>query len=907
MATFNGTTGTDMLFGGSENDTLNGLGGIDYLVGGAGDDTYIVDDSSDIVIEIANEGTDTVEASVSYTLSAGIENLKLTGTATINGTGNALNNTITGNSGNNILNGGLGNDTMIGGLGNDLYIVDVATDVVTEALNSGIDTIQSSVDYTLSDNVENLVLTGATAIDGTGNALANVMIGNSAVNNLTGGLGNDTYVVNNANIDTLGGAISGDSVIETSTIATEIDTVLSSVNYALSANVERLTLTGANNINGIGNALANTITGNVSNNRLDGGAGNDTMAGGLGDDTYIVDVVTDVITEAAGVGTGTDTVVINLATAPATPLTYTLGVNLENLTLGTNVANGTGNAVNNSIIGNALANTINGGAGNDTMAGGAGNDTYVVDAAGDVVTEDVNEGTDIVQASVSSTLSANVENLILTGSAIINGTGNADNNNITGNTANNTLNGLGGNDSLDGGLGNDSLDGDLGNDTLRGGAGNDTMAGGAGDDFYYVDVATDVINEAASAGNDTVEASVTYSLSATSAVGVDDLKLTGSAAINGTGNAIANTIIGNSANNILNGGDGNDILDGGVGNVSGVLQGGNDSLIGGLGNDSLTGGLGNDTLNGGDGIDTLTGGAGNDTYVIDGSDNLVFGEAADGGTADLVQSSATYSLGANLENLTLTGTATNAIDGTGNAIANIITGNDAINTLNGGDGNDTLNGGGGNDTLNGNAGNDSMLGGLGNDTYVVNAPGDVINDAGGTADTVQSFITYTLGSTVENLELQGAAIINGVGNEFANIMTGNSVKNNLNGGGGNDTLIGGLGDDVLFGGAGGDQFRFNGLAGTDSINDFTASLDKLVLAGFGSSALTASDFESVDNDDAAKISTKKIVFSKETGALFYNADGITNDTATPGLGVGGGQIADLVGITNLVAADFIFG
>jgi Ca2+-binding RTX toxin-like protein len=195
-----GDAGTDMLFGGIGNDFLSGgIGddlidggeGGDTMDGGAGNDIYVVDNTGDVVTEGLNAGTDTVQSSIAYTLGANVENLTLTGTAAINGTGNTLNNILTGNSGNNILNGGAGIDTMDGGAGNDTYVVDNTGDVVTEGLNAGTDTVQSSIAYTLGANVENLTLTGTAAINGTGNTLNNVLTGNSGNNILNGGVGKD--------------------------------------------------------------------------------------------------------------------------------------------------------------------------------------------------------------------------------------------------------------------------------------------------------------------------------------------------------------------------------------------------------------------------------------------------------------------------------------------------------------------------------------------------------------------------------------------------------------------------------------------------------------------------------------------------------------------------------------------
>ena len=517
--TLNGTSGVDTLNGGTGNDTLNGLAGNDVLNGlagndrldggtgndtlrgGLGDDTYIVDSATDAIIENLGEGLDNVQASVTYTLAANVENLTLTGTTAINGTGNTLDNVLTGNSAINTLTGGAGNDhldgkagadKMLGGAGNDTYVVDVSTDAITENANEGTDTVESSVTLTLAANVENLILTGTAAINGSGNTLNNVLTGNSANNTLSGGTGadtlvggagNDTYVLDNA----------GDIVTENLNEGTDL--VQSSVTATLAANIENLTLTGTTAINGTGNALDNVLTGNsatntlsggAGNDRINGGTGNDTMVGGTGNDAYVVNVSTDIVTEYAN--EGIDTV--------ESSVTLTLAANVENLTLtGTSAINGTGNALDNVLTGNSANNVltggagndrINGGTGNDTMRGGAGDDTYVVNVSTDIVTENANEGTDTVESSVTLTLGNNVENLLLTGTSAINGTGNTLNNRLLGNSAVNGLSGAAGNDTLEG-MG--------GADTLTGGAGNDTYVLGRG---YAADT---VVENDATAGN----------------------------------------------------------------------------------------------------------------------------------------------------------------------------------------------------------------------------------------------------------------------------------------------------------------------------------------------------------------------------------------------------------------------
>jgi serralysin len=373
-----------------------------------------------------------------------------------------------------------GADTFLGGLGNDIYVI-LGIDQIIENSGEGIDTVWSNTSYSLSlvSNVENLYLFGADSISATGNTLSNGLLGNIGNNILNGGSGNDT-MAGGVGDDTYSVNAVGDVVIENT--AAGFDTVESSISHTLAANVEHLTLTGSGNATANGNTLANSLTGNSGNNTLNGGTGNDTMTGGLGNDTYVVNAAGDVVTEAAAAGTD----LVQASTS------HTLGANVENLTLtGTGHSSGNGNTLNNILTGNVGNNNLNGGTGNDTMVGGAGNDSYSVNAAGDVVTEGAGAGTDSVSASLSYTLGANVENLMLTGAGNAIGTGNTLNNKITGNSGNNTLSG------------ND------GADTLSGGTGNDTLTGGTGIDVFDYNALTDaadgITDFTAGAGGDKID------------------------------------------------------------------------------------------------------------------------------------------------------------------------------------------------------------------------------------------------------------------------------------------------------------------------------------------------------------------------------------------------------------------
>ena len=563
---------------------------------------------------MVNSGTVTVVASggtgsvAGIYLGDGLYDSQFVNSGTIsvtgNGTGNGLDNVITagdgnnvltglggndtlnagagtdrlyGGSGNDVLQGGAGGDKMWGGAGDDIYYVDYRLDLVTELAGEGVDTVYASIDYVMTDNVERLVMVQTNLLkllSGTGNALDNDIQGSGYKNTLDGGFGNDTLHGGGASDTLIGG--SGDDWLDgggsndvmaggagddtyvvdlfdvpwvqdtvTELAGEGIDTVMASVTYVLGDNVENLSLLEGGKYAGTGNALDNHILGNASvntltgldgNDALDGGLGADTLVGGLGDDSYYVDNRGDVVTELAS--QGRDTVYSGV--------TYTLSANVELLVLtglGNNSA--TGNALDNSLTGNSGDNVLDGKAGADTMTGGLGNDSYIVDNAGDVIVEAASEGSDSVTSSISFSLAGRfVENLTLSGSGNTAGIGNTFNNVLTGNAGSN---------SLDGGVGNDILDGK---------AGADTMTGGFGDDVFYVDNIADSVVEIAGQGNDAILASVTYSLTGRF---VETLTLTGSGAVDATGNSQANVLNGNAGNNHLDGGYGHDVLTGGLG------------------------------------------------------------------------------------------------------------------------------------------------------------------------------------------------------------------------------------------------------------------------------------------------------------------------------------------------------
>jgi len=773
-------TGNDLdnhLTGNAGGNRLDGGTGADTMAGGQGNDTYVVDQAGDVVTEALAEGVDTVISGIDYTLGANLENLALSGTSNLNGTGNDLDNVIVGNAGDNVLDGGTGADTLAGSAGSDTYLVDNAGDTVTERSNEGTDSVFASVTYALTANVENLTLTDMANIDATGNELANTLAGNSGANRLdggagadtmAGGAGDDTYVVDNA----------GDTVAEFLSGGT--DAVLASVSFVLPEHVENLTMTGNAAIDATGNALNNQLVGNDAANVLNGAAGADTMSGGSGDDVYYIDSLADRVMET--VAGGYDTV--------RTMVSLTVPDNVERIELlGSANLDATGNALDNVLVGNSGANRLDGGLGADAMLGGAGNDTYIVDNAGDTITEEANAGTDSVLSSVTYALSANVENLTLTGSATINGTGNTLNNVLSGNS---------------------------GRNILDGGSGADTMAGGAGDDDYIVDNVSDTVTEFAFGGTDTIYSSVSYVLPEN----VENLTLTGTDNINAGGNGANNTLIGNAANNVIAGGAGNDLLDG---------RAGNDTYL----------------INVGDGLDRIEDSAGTDTVrfgtglALDNvalrvtQDNGIYTahvrmlnsggcEQQDAGFDFVVTRDANGSYVSPIEVFTFSDGSVRTFDdlliktvytyGTSKS-QTIITGrNDDViyagssrNTVFAGSGNDiiyagsqgdTVYGEGGNDYLQGNTGDDTLDGGCGYDILAGSNGRDLLRDMGGN-----------------------------------NALLGGVQDDRVEAGLGNDFIAGGYHNDTIIAGGGANIIAINRGDGNDTLLATAGATNTLSLGG----------------------------------------------------------------------------
>ena len=771
-----GSSGNDLLSGGAGNDLLMGGSGVDTLIGGIGNDIYVVNDGRDVVLEELSEGHDRVEAYSNYTLADNVEDLTLTGSNDINGSGNDSDNKIIGNygsnilrgfegndtlsggDGNDILDGGSGKDNLIGGAGNDTYIVDDLEDEVIEEYSEGQDTVQTGLNYTLVSNVENLQLTGTNAVTGAGNDLDNHIKGNSSDNILEGRSGDDALygeagndiLVGGAGDDYLSGGLGSDVYLYEAGFGSDIidnyydpntspfdvirfdDSVPASAVRAL-RNGQDLLL----RVESSGDQIR------VRNYFSNYGRGNSIINEVQFADGTIWDVPT--IKELVQVATsGNDEL---------------HGYEMHDAL--------SGMAGNDSLYGEAGNDTLSGGVGNDTLDGGAGSDTYVFnkgDGQDTINNYDTSAGRlDVLQLG-EGIVTEDVTARRVSNNLVLNFKDSTDSITVTNYFYNEpnysyrldeirfhdgtvwnvalvkekVLAGTEGADTLIGYLGNDSISGLGGNDKITGGTGNDLLAGDEGDDLLYA-------------------------------------------------------------------GEGDDTLLGGVGNDNLYGEAGNDTITGGLGNDTLDAGAGSDTyvFNKGDGQDTIN----NYDTSAGRVDVLQLGEGIV--TEDVTARRVSNNLVLNFKDSTDSITVTNYFynepnysyrldeirfhDGT---VWNVALVKEKV--LAGTEGADTLIGYLGNDSISGLGGNDKITGGTGND-LLAGDEGDDLLYAGEGDDT----------------------LLGGVGND------------NLYGEAGNDTITGSLGNDTLDGGAGSDTYVFNKGDGQDTINNYDTSAGRVDVLQLG--------------------------------------------------------------------------
>ncbi len=704
-----GLAGNDVLTGLSGNDLLDGGKGADRMTGGRGNDTFIVDSTGDRAIESAGGGIDTVKASVTFTLGSQVEKLTLTGSKAINGTGNALGNTIlgnnaantlkgqggsdilTGNGGDDTLDGGSGVDTMRGGLGNDTYVVDSASDVVIEAAGQGTDTVRSTVTYSLGADVENLVLLGAAAINGTGNVLANTITGNSAANTLDGREGDDVLIGGGGGDTLIGGNGTGDvASYETSTTGI-VALMAPYLGFAANGDAAGDTYDGIENLRGTNNTTTATITGSIivndllvgdsginvleglaGNDALDGGDGADILRGGAGEDIAVY-----LFSNGVTVFLGNPSANTNEAEGD----TYDSIEHVMGAFLSSDELHGDGNA--NRIWGLGRADMLFGEGGDDIIAPDSafGRNVGIL-FQGDQV--DGGDGVDTVDYSGAA--SGVVVDL-------------------------HTGQGTGGEATNDAYVSIENVIGTLDGDVFIASADANRIDGGTG---------TDRVSYQNSTGG------VTVVLGASPSSG---------------GFATGDVLIG--IENLI-GSEHADTLTG---------DGGDNGIAGGAGGDALDGGGGLNDL-----LDYTTSDAG---VIVDLDTNTATGGHAEGDTI------------ANFEHLF------------GSGHRDLLAGNDAANTIDGGDGDDTIIG---------SAGADGLFGGNGIDTlsYERSAAGVFVD-----LNVNSVSLGDAEGDTIDNFE-------NAIGSDHADEIFGSSSANRLDGGAGGDMLFGFDDNDVLVGGAEGD-------------------------------------------------------------------------------------------------------
>jgi trimeric autotransporter adhesin len=885
--TINGFGGNDILSGRSGNDTLDGGLGNDTLTGGTGNDTYVVDSAADVVNENANEGIDTVQSSMTYSLGVNVENLTLLGTNAINGTGNASNNVLVGNVGNNTLTGAAGADTFDGGAGNDTLIGDAGNDVYLFGSGSGQDTV-SDTDATVG-NLDIVRFASGIApgdVTVTRDASHLYLSRNAGADRVT----LQNWVLSDTNkveqVEFANGTIwnvaqmtaLSQPVNHAPTVANPVADQEATEDAAFSFQVPASSFADVDAGDSMtygatladGSALPSWLSFNVATRTFSGTPGNANVG------TVSVKV-TATDASLASVSDNFDIAVANINDAPTVASVIADQSAIEDVAFSFQFSAGAfsdvdlGDTLTFSATladGNVLPAWLTFNASTRTFSGTPLNSNVgflsIKVTATDSSLASVSDNFDITVANTND--APTIANVIADQSA-------------TEDTVFNFQVPAG-----------SFADVDVG-DALTCSA---TLADGSAlPSWLSFSAATRTFSGTPSYAN---AGALTVRVVATDPAGTsvsDDFILSVNLYpdLTITGTSANDSLIGHSGNDVLNGLAGADTLAGGRGNDTYVVDNAGDvvtelanqgtdlvqssvtytlaaevenltltsnSAINGTGNalDNVLDGSTNTAVN------TLTGGAGNDTYIVGTGD--VVSEAASGGT-DTVQSALTWTLATNVENLTLTGTS--AINGTGNTSNNVLTGNSA------------------NNTLSGLAGADAMIGGAGNDTYVVDNIGDVVTEfLNEGTDLIQTSVTLaTLAANVENLTLTGTTALSATGNTLDNVLTGNSANNTLTGGAGNDTIIGGGGVDTMVGGSGNDIYTVDST--TDVVTEAASEGIDLIQTSVTLGTLAAN----VENLTLTGTSTLSATGNPLDNVLTGNSG---NNTLTGGAGndtlIGGG-------------------
>jgi trimeric autotransporter adhesin len=860
-------------------------------------------------------GNDTIYAGATAdTIKGGSGNQVLTAVGTNESiVGGSNSDTLTALGTNDTLVAGTALDTLVGGSGvNVTFVINNANDAIQLQTSPGTDTVAASFNFTLPTNINSLILTGTTALVGTANAGNDTLTANSGADtlvsgttgtdSLVGGSGNDTFYVNNT----------ADKVTDTSSTAN--NTLYSTVTYTLPTDVNTLILTGTAAIVGTGNTHTDSITAGAGVDTLVAGTGVATLIGGAGNDTFVINSASDVITDTS---TSTSNTISSTAS-------YTLPTNVNTLLFtGTSALKATGNSGNDSLTANTGADTlvagsgidtlVSGATGTDSLVGGTGNDLFFVNTTADKVTDATTSTSNTISSIVTYTLPTNVNALIFTGTAALQGTANSGSDSLTANTGADTL--------VAAGAGNDTL--------VSGTTGTDSLVGGTGSDTFVINNTADKVTDTSTSAANILVSSVTYTLP----TDVNTLILSGTAALVGTGNAHTDsitagagidTLVAGSAVATLIGGSGNDtfvinsasdvitdtstttsntisstvsytlpthvnaLIFTGTAALEATGNTGNDSLTANTGADTLVAGSGTDTLvSGATGTDSLVGGTGNDLFFVNTTADKV--TDATSSTSNTISSIVTYTLPTNVNALVFTGTA--ALMGTANSGSDSLTANTGSDTLVGaGAGNDTL--------VSGATGTDSLVGGTGNDTFLVNNTADIVTDTSSSAsNTIVSSVNYTLPTDVQYLTLTSASALTGTGNSLLDLIVGNTGNDTLTAGSGIAALEGGrtAGSDqikassnqaALIGGAGastitGGAFKDFYAAGSVSDSITTGATANVVSVNKGDGATTLAPTTSATNvlSLGAGIDTESLYFTK-TGNNLILTDGVSGDSIT---------------------------